>query len=190
MARSIELYTFDELDEATQKKVIQRYYGDVSEALGDFINDEFLYTSKAMCEQLGLKTTRGSYAQFELSDPSAYEYEYLRIDEKYDEDGYCVYNDDSYESVVAWLNDKKQGFKYQDDLYFTGVYSDESAVDYINKVLSGEEQPQDIDEFVSKLSRIFDRAWEDEFTYGFDDDTIAETIIGNDWEFTADGVRV
>jgi hypothetical protein len=187
--KTVEIYSFDELDEATQKKVIQRYYGDVSEALGDFINDDFLGTSKAICEQLGLKTIRGSYAQFELSDPSAYEYVYLKTDNR-DEDGYDIYNDDSYESVVAWLNDKKQGFKYQDDLYFTGAYSDGAVCDYINKVLSGEEQPQDIDEFLSKLSRIFDRAWEDEFTYGFDDDTIAETIIANDWEFTADGKRV
>lgn len=190
MARNIEVYTFDELDEQTQQAVLNKYRYDVAEAECDFVNDDFIGTIKKMCEQLGLRTGR-EYTDLELEYADWYYDEYC-VGYETDEDGdeVEVDKDDCYENVVAFLNKKKNNFKYKDTWYFTGCYTDDAACRYIDEVLNGTEKPSCIDDFLSDLGSVIHRQWEDECDACSDDDVVQETIMANDWEFTAEGKRI
>lgn len=174
MARSIELYTFDELDEQAQQAAIEKYRYDVAEVECEMVNEDFIATSEAITEQMGLKT-KNDYTFFDFNWNISNEYS---LDE------------DSYETVVDWLNGIKNNFKYKDSWYFTGVYTDEAVSQYIDDVLSGEEKPKGIRAFFAGLGNALRNQWEREIDHCSDDEVIEDFIIGNDWEFTADGKRV
>lgn len=174
MARSIELYTFDELDEQAQQAAIEKYRYDVADIECEWVNDDFIATSKAITEQMGLKT-KDDYTFFDFNWNISNEYP---LDE------------DSCETVVDWLSGIKNNFKYNDSWYFTGVYTDEAVSQYIDDVLSGEEKPKGIRAFFAGLGNALRNQWEREIDHCSDDEVIEDFIIGNDWEFTADGKRV
>lgn len=174
MARSIELYAFDELDEQAKQNVLKLYTQEVGEQECEWVNDDFIETSKAITEQMGLKT-KDDYTFFDFNWNISNEYS---LDE------------DSYETVVDWLNIVKNNFKYKDSWYFTGVYTDEAVSQYIDDVLSGEEKPKGIRAFFAGLGNALRNQWEREIDRCYDEEVVEDFIIGNDWEFTADGKHV
>jgi hypothetical protein len=178
--KTTELYSFDELDEATQEKVLDKYRSDIAEMLDDFDSQEFIKTIDAICDKYGCTTGR-EYTDLTLSD-SEYEYYYQNI-EDLEGDG------DSYGFVLGYVKDHTD-FDLN-NWGLTGVYTDDAACEYIKKVLDGTERPNSIDKFFDDLGGVIRKQWEDqEYSNYSDDGVIAEEIVANDWEFTADGKRV
>ena len=175
MARDVKVYTFDELSEEAKKVAIDNMRYRVAEDLDYFDADDFGETIKEVCEVFNAE----SYGN-ELTNLH------------YRGDDYGEYMDENEketpETVRNFVEDRlKWGDINIDDWGFTGVYSDDAACQYIRKVLNGEENPDSIDEFIEVLGDQIDYQWEKQQESNCGDETVAEELSANNYEFLEDG---
>lgn len=177
--REVKVYTFDELSEEAKKNAIDNLRYRVAEDLDYFDADDFGETIKEVCEVFNAE----SYGN-ELTD---LHYRGDDYGEYMDEDG-----QETAESVRSFVEDRLEwsGISkkaIETDWAFTGVYSDDAACQYIKKVLNGEENPGSIDEFIEVLGDQIGYQWEKQQEYNSGDETVAEQLSANNYEFLEDG---
>ena len=181
-ARQVEVYSFDELDEETQREVVERYGTDIINDRNAWDANDFRATVEALCEKYNLEEGRDYVTDLSFGRYDYYFDEYV-LNGVADENA-----DESYETVKAYVEDHTD-FNL-DDWGLTGTYADDAACEYIKKVLSGAEQPSTIDEFVEDLGYAVRNQWERNEEYNAEFEQVAEEISNNEWEFTANGIRV
>ena len=176
MARDVKVYTFDELSEDAKKVAIDKMRYQVAEDLNSFDASDFRKTVKEVCAVFNAE----SYGNY-LTD---LHYRGDNYDEYADEDG-----KETAETVRQFVADRLEynGIDIKNDWVFTRVFSDDAACDYIRKVLSGENTPETIDEFVEELGESIRHQWEQQEEYNCGDDVVAEDLSVNNYEFLEDG---
>lgn len=179
MARDIKVYTFDELSEEAKKNAIDNMRYRVAEDLDYFDADDFGETIKEVCEVFNAESYGNELTNLHYRGDDYGEY--------MDEDG-----QETAESVRSFVEDRLNlnGISkkaIETDWGFTGVYSDDAACQYIRKVLNGEENPDSIDEFIEVLGNQIDYQWEKQQESNCEDETVAEELSANNYEFLEDG---
>ncbi len=176
MARDVKVYTFDELSEEAKKVAIDNMRYRVAEDLDSFDASDFRETVKEVCDVF--------YAESYGNDLTDLHYRGDNYDEYADENGR-----ETAETVRQFVADRLEysGIDIENDWVFTGVYSDDAACGYIRKVLSGENTPETIDDFVEELGESIRHQWEKQEEYNCEDETVAEELSANNYEFLEDG---
>lgn len=176
--RNFEAFTFDELSEDVQKKVLQKYRTDVYNQQIDI--EDWVELTDVLLVVYGLETS-GNYSISGMD----YDYYWDTYLDKYCQ-GEQEYDD--YDAVLAFVKDHTD-FDL-DNQGLTGTYVDDSVCEYIKKVLNGEEMPSNIDEFAERLGDIIDDGIKDVENSIKQDDAIIDYMIANEWLFTADGRNI
>lgn len=171
MARTVEitLYKLDELDEAVQRRVIDRWRDNDTFYWGDEWRDSLNAFEKV--------------APIKVRDWSVgYPGTYVTFD--IDEDVADLSGDEAHQYLVA--NGWEQTTRNQ-DCPFTGYCGDETLLDAIRAGIANPASISSLRDLFQEALNDWAKAFEADYDYWASEEAIREDIDANDFEFHADG---
>ena len=177
MARTVEitLYKFDELDEAVQRRVIERWRDN-----DDFFwGDEWRDSLKAF-EQVAPVTLR----DWQVGYPGTFVSFYMD-----DEDIADLSGDEARDWLIQEGWDALANPGERKSCPFTGYIGDEDLLDAIRAAISNPSSISSLRDLFAECLNDWAKAFEADYDYWHSEEAIRGDIEANDYEFHEDGTR-
>ena len=185
------VYTFEELNEEAQKRAIENCRSSIAQFLCQCNDDDFRGTLDKIEDVFSIKVR-------DLEGRPYWRMTSSRWADVEDEEGgrmLCRYLND----VADALDNRRRYYKGLEKLRIartihdpycyclTGVYSDSVVDNALNNMYDAVRRGDSIHDFIGELLSDFATDWEKNNESTYDDDTIREEIIANEYEFEANG---
>lgn len=197
----VNLYAFDELSDAVRQGVINRERERVAGARIEFDSDEYRGCLEKIEAALGIKVYDWSV------DYGTYYFRWRMTDDRW----YGLLGDAKY--LIRWLNSVewmvRKGKYYStsmrkiDDKWhyqsrhskvmferccsLTGCWTDDAVDKAFDNMWDAIRKGWTIEDFVENLLDNFFTQWKEDIEYAYEDETVEEDIMGNDFEFLENG---
>lgn len=204
------IYQYDELSAEAKEKAVDNVRETIGSMLCDFDADEYRSALKEIEKIFEIKVYDwsvgypGTYSRWrfnensrfsDMSDEPKYLVRYLDEVERYCRKG--KYYSSSFRKVPvdkehpAGLAYTKRYSKvmFERNCCLTGTWTSAVVDDYMEKRWDYVRRHRTIEDFVDDMLYNFFKQWERDQECNYEDDAIIDTILGNDYEFTEDGMR-
>lgn len=204
------IYQYDELSAEAKEKAVDNVRETIGSMLCDFDADEYRSALKEIEKIFEIKVYDwgvgypGTYSRWrfnensrfsDLSDNPRFLVRYLDEVERYCRKG--KFYSSSFRKVPvdkehpAGLAYTKRYSKvmFERNYCLTGTWTSAVVDDYMEKRWDYVRRHRTIEDFVDDMLYDFFKSWESNQECNYEDEAIIDTILGNDYEFTEDGMR-
>lgn len=204
------IYQYDELSAEAKEKAVDNVRETIGSMLCDFDADDYRSALEKIEEIFEIRVYDwcvgypGTYSRWrfnensrfsDLSDNPRFLVRYLDEVERYCRTG--KYYSSAFRKVPvskehpAGLDYTKRYSKvmFERNYCLTGTWTSAVVDDYMEKRWDYVRKHRTIEDFVDDMLYDFFKQWERDQECNYEDDAIIDTILGNDYEFTEDGMR-
>ena len=204
------IYQYDELSAEAKEKAVDNVRETIGSMLCDFDADEYRGALKEIEKFFEIKVYDwcvgypGTYSRWrfnensrfsEMSDEPKFLVRYLDEVERYCRKG--KYYSTSFRPCPK-SKENPNGYTYtkryskvmfERKYCLTGTWTSAVVDDYMEKRWDYVRRHRTIEDFVDDMLYAFFKQWERDQECNYEDEAIIDTILGNDYEFTEDGMR-
>lgn len=207
---TLNIYQYDELSDAAKKKAVENMRETIGSMLCDFDADDYRSALEKIEKIFEIKVDDwcvgypGTYSHWrfnensrfsDLSDNPRFLVRYLDEVERYCRKG-RFYSSPFRKVPVdkehpAGLDYTKRYSKvmFERNYCLTGSWTSAVVDDYMEKRWDYVRKHRTIEDFVDDMLYNFFKQWERDQECNYEDEAVINTILGNDYEFTEDGMR-
>ncbi len=204
------IYQYDELSAEAKEKAVDNVRETIGSMLCDFDADEYRSALKEIEKIFEIKVYDwsvgypGTYSRWRfnensrfsgLSDNPHFLVRYLDEVERYCRKGRFYSSsfrkvpvDKEHPAGLAYTK-RYSKVMFERNYCLTGTWTSAVVDDYMEKRWDYVRRHRTIEDFVDDMLYDFFKSWESNQECNYEDETIIDTILGNDYEFTEDGMR-
>lgn len=204
------IYQYDELSAEAKEKAVDNVRETIGSMLCDCDADEYRSALKEIEKIFEIKVYDwcvgypGTYSRWrfnensrfsDLSDNPRFLVRYLDEVERYCRKGRFYSSsfrkvpvDKEHPAGLAYTK-RYSKVMFERNYCLTGTWTSAVVDDYMEKRWDYVRRHRTIEDFVDDMLYDFFKSWESNQECNYEDETIIDTILGNDYEFTEDGMR-